>query len=141
MSGNVGIGFDGGTVAGTAAPLPTREYPATTGGYSASRVQALASTNATSLKASAGQVYQIALGNNGASAAFLKLYNKATAPSVGTDAPIATYLIPAGGQLNLQFIAGKVFPTGIGYALTGAAADSDTTAVAVNQITGSIEYA
>jgi hypothetical protein len=141
MSGNVGIGFDGGTVASTANPFPIKDTPQTSGGYTAARVQSAATTNATSVKVSAAQVYSIAVGNNGASAAYLKLYNKTSAPIVGTDTPVATYLVPVGGNFVTSFRSGKPFAVGIAYAITGAAADSDTTAVAANQVTGSIEYA
>jgi hypothetical protein len=141
MSGNVGIGFDGGIVAGTANPFPIRDTPQISGGYSGVRVQSAATTNGTSVKISAGQVYSIAVGNNGASAAYLKLYNKLSVPVVGTDTPVATYLVPAGGNFVTSFRAGKPFTVGIAYAITGAAADNDTTGVAANQVIGSIEYA
>ena len=121
--------------------VPIKDAPQTSGGYPfGGRVLSAATTNATNIKGSAGQVYVIALGNN-STIAYLKLYNKATAPVVGTDTPLATYRIPANGTLNIAFRAGKIFTTGISYAITGAAADSDTTAVAANQISGSIEFA
>ena len=142
MSGNVGISFDDGIkVAGTSNSLPVRDAPQSAGGYTSARVQSAASTNATSVKAAAGQVYVIALGNNGASAAYLKLYNKASVPTVGTDIPVATYLVPAGGNLIAPFRGGKPFTAGIAYAITGAGGDSDATAIAANQVTGSLEYA
>jgi len=122
-----------------ARPLPVVVAPLTSGGPTGIRVQSAASTNATSVKASAGQIYTIALTNN-STIAFLKLYNKASAPTVGTDTPIATYAIPANGVLALSF-NGKSFALGIAYAITNLVADADTTAVAANQITGSIEYA
>lgn len=55
-----------------------------------------ATTNATSVKATAGNIYTITLSNNGAAAAYFKLYNKATAPTVGTDTPLDVITIPAG---------------------------------------------
>lgn len=106
------------------------------------RIQSAATTNATNLKASGTIVGCIAVQNNGASAAYLKLYNKATAPTVGTDTPHATFLIPAGGCLpTIEPAASLSFNTGLGYAITGGPADTDTTAVAANQVTGFMAWA
>ena len=78
--------------------------------------------------------------NTGATAAFVKLYNKATAPTVGTDVPEMIIPVPAavGGVPGVAQISpgfnGYRFPLGLGIAITGAAADSDTTAVAAGQV-------
>lgn len=78
--------------------------------------------------------------NEGATPAFVKLYNKATAPVVGTDVPEMTIPIPAAangipGVAN-PFVAfiGFRFALGLGIAITGAAAHTDTTAVAAGQV-------
>ena len=78
--------------------------------------------------------------NIGATDAFVKLYNKATAPVVGTDIPEMVIPIPAANagfpgvaSPNLGFIALR-FPLGLGIAVTGGAADTDTTAVAAGQV-------
>lgn len=57
-----------------------------------------ATTNATSVKTSGGTIYNIVASNTGAAAAYLKIYNKASAPTVGTDIPVHTCVIPAGGN-------------------------------------------
>lgn len=101
----------------------------------ASNISSAATTNATAVKTSAGTLYSVAASNTGAAAAFVKLYNKASAPTVGTDVPVLTIPIPAGGTVNIPFgTTGHRFATGIGLAITGAAADSDTTAVAAAQV-------
>jgi hypothetical protein len=106
-----------------------------------STIQSAATTNATSVKASAGQVYAIVAGTTTAAIAYLKLYNKASAPTVGTDTPVMTIPLPASGNtVVITFSVGDVFGTGIAYAITGGAAISDTTAVATNQVTGFIQY-
>lgn len=88
-----------------------------------------ATTNATSVKASAGSLFSVILTNPIATAAFVKLYNKASAPTVGTDVPVAVFAVPASGDYVREFGAvGQRFTTGIAYAVTGLAADSDTTA-------------
>jgi len=53
-----------------------------------------ATTNATSAKASAGEVHVILATNTTATVKYLKLYNKASAPTVGTDTPILTIALP-----------------------------------------------
>ena len=101
------------------------------------RLISAASTNATSLKASAGTLYMIYAANLNAAVRYLKLYNKASSPTVGTDTPVATLPIPAsttGAGFALDFGPGFDFATGIAYALTTGAADSDTGAVAANEI-------
>ena len=90
-----------------------------------------ASTNATSVKASAGNVTELSLFNATAATVYLKLYNKASAPTVGTDVPIMTIPVAAGALYAAEFgRLGKRFATGIAFAITGAAAATDATAVA-----------
>lgn len=105
-------------------------------GATASRINAAASTNATSLKASAGQLYTIDVYNAAAYAVFLKLYNKASAPTVGTDTPVMTIPVSAGGGYSKTWPMGLPFATGIAYAITKLQADSDTTVVVAGDLTG-----
>jgi hypothetical protein len=78
--------------------------------------------------------------NIGATAAIVKLYNKATAPVVGTDTPEMIIPVPAavGGVPGFAEITpgfnGHRFALGLGIAITGGMADSDTTAVAAGQV-------
>ncbi len=101
-----------------------------------------ASTNATSVKGSAGTLYGLVATNNGAAVCFLKLYNKATAPTVGTDTPISVISIPANGvPVQLDWGAlGYRFSTGIAYAITNLIGDADTTAIAAGQVKLSGSY-
>jgi len=118
--------------------LPT--LTATANGLTSSRVNAAASTNATSLKASAGNIGRIDVFNVAAYNVFLKLYNKASAPTVGTDTPVWTIPVAAGGGFSADFPRGKSFATGIAYAITKLQADTDTTVVAAGDLTGSIDW-
>lgn len=132
--------WDGTTTAGVdsvstglkVTPLPTSNQT----GPTVQRVKAAASTNATSVKASAGQVYGYALFNNTASARYVKLYNKASSPNVGTDTPAFTIIVPANGGANVAWQLGVPFGTGIAFAITGGVADSDTTAVSADDVHG-----
>ena len=97
---------------------------------------AAATTNSTNAKASTGNLFKITL-NVAVAGKFLKLYNKATAPTVGTDTPVMTIPLPTTGFVQIDFgPTGLYFATGIGYALTGLIADADTTAVASGDVTG-----
>jgi len=78
--------------------------------------------------------------NEGATPAYIKLYNKATAPTVGTDIPEMIIPVPAAvsgvpgvANPNIGFNAFR-FALGLGIAITGAAAHTDTTAVAAGQV-------
>ena len=131
-----------GNTANTTPWLVT-DTPATSGGLSVSRTLSAASTNATSVKASAGQVYSIMAHNTNAAVRYLKLYNKASAPTVGTDTPVLTFPIPgntAGAGFALNVDKGIAFGTGIALALTTGVADADTGAVAANEIVVNLLY-
>lgn len=105
-------------------------------------VSSAATTNATSGKASAGTVYTLEALNTSAAVKYLKLYNKASAPTVGTDTPVRTIALPPSNvRTFIEFPTGLYFSTGIAYALTGAAADADTTALAAGDVVGlNIDY-
>jgi hypothetical protein len=77
--------------------------------------------------------------NTGATVAFVKLYNKATAPA-STDIPAMILPVPAAvsgvpGVATLPIgFSGFRFALGLGIRITGAVADNDTTAVAAGQV-------
>lgn len=80
-----------------------------------------------SVKTSAGTLYGMTASNPTATPAYLKLYNKASAPVVASDTPIRTISLPAGADVNVIFTP-KRFSAGIAYAVTGAAVKTDATA-------------
>lgn len=122
----------------------TTPYAHPAGGYTPVSTVSAASTNATSLKGSAGTVGAVTVTNINAAMRYLKFYNKATAPTVGTDTPV--YVIPlpgntAGAGATVSFgDAGLNFSTGIAWALTTGPTVADTGAVAVSEIIVSIAY-
>lgn len=149
VSGTVAVSALGGTVTvsgpltdaqARAAPLPTTEAPATSGGLSSYRRLATADTNATSVKASAGQVYGLMIYNLAAATRHVKLYDKATAPTVGTDEPKLTIPLPAGGGVVLPIPMGLAFAAGIGLGIVTGVSDADATAPAANDIIVNILY-
>ena len=117
--------------------------PIASGGVSISRLISASGTNATVAKASAGQVYGWSFYNTNAAARYIKLYNKATAPTVGTDTPVLTLLVPgnaAGAGNNFEMTAGIPFATGIGFGTTTGMADSDTGAVGASEVIVNLFY-
>lgn len=104
--------------------------------YTSRIVSAAASTNPTLAKASAGTLHNIHGYNTSATAKYLKLYNQATAPTVGTDIPIITIAIPPTAAFAIDYPNTYFFTRGIAYALTGAAADADTTALVAGDVVG-----
>lgn len=127
-------------VSGNGALWVTTVPTAAQVGYTINRVVSAATTNATSVKASAGQVYGWVLCNNAASAKFVKLYNKASAPTVGTDTPVMTIAVPANQTVLIELDNGIKFATGIALAITGAYADADTTATAAGDVIAHLLY-
>lgn len=102
-----------------------------------------ATTNATSLLDDPGLVGFVHVVNTNAAARFLKFYDKASAPTVGTDTPKLTLAIPgdaAGAGFTLTITNGVYFENGIAFALTTGAADNDTNAVASGEIVLNLGY-
>lgn len=75
------------------------------------------------------KLLEISISNPTATAAFVKIYHKGTAPTVGTDVPIMTIPVAAGAVEAFSFPPlGRQMASGIAIAVTGAAAATDTTA-------------
>lgn len=105
----------------------------------ASRIaSAAASVNATSAKGSAGNVFKVFGNNAKASIIYVKIYNKATAPTVGTDTPVLTIPIAASSRFDIDLggAIGFYLGTGIAYGFTTDAADNGTTALLAADILG-----
>lgn len=103
-------------------------------------VNSAATTNGALILTGTSGLQALYATNIGATPAFVKLYNKATAPTVGTDVPEMVIPVPAAaaGVPGVVEITpgfnGYRFALGLGIAITGAVADSDTTAVAAGQV-------
>lgn len=105
--------------------------PQTSGGWTLYRMASSAgSTNATSVKASAGQLGGGAIINTNASARYVKLYDKASAPTVGSDTPAVVLKIEGSSQLVVnEILCGLPFANGIAFGTTTGVTDADSTAV------------
>lgn len=115
--------------------------PATSGGMLTCRLGQAATTNAATCKVSAGLVYSGLFCNSNAAFRYVKTYEKATAPTVGTDTPKEVVAIPPSACASLQSNdIGRTYVTGISIAVTTGAADSDNTAPGANEVTGQLTY-
>jgi hypothetical protein len=145
MAGDLGDSADAEAASGNGSLIAIAKRIRTLlGPWTPSRVISAASTNATNVKGSAGTVGFIHAINLNAAVRYLKFYNKATSPTVGTDTPILTLPIPASttgaGFVIPVPVGGIDFTTGISLALTTGIADADTGAVAANEITVNLGY-
>ena len=94
----------------------------------AGSVVTTASTNAAVVKSTAGNLFNVSASNPTATPAYVKLYSKATAPTVGTDVPLITIPVPANSAVSFDLGSlGARFGSGIGRAVTGAIGATDTT--------------
>jgi hypothetical protein len=110
---------------------------------STSRIlSAAADTNATSAKASPGTLYSVKGFNAAGAARYLKFYDKASAPTVGTDTPVLTIYLPASTAFALDWPMGRFFAVGIAYGMVTAGADNSTAALTAGDVLAlNVEYA
>lgn len=103
-------------------------------------VNSAASTNGALILTGTSNVSSFYATNEGATAAYIKLYNKATAPTVGTDVPEMTIPVPAAvsGVPGVATIPigfhGFRFALGLGIAITRNAVHTDTTAIGAGEV-------
>lgn len=103
---------------------------------------AAGTTNATSGVVGPCLMFNIQGLNAAASTRYLKLYDLARAPTVGTDMPAKTLALPTSAGFAFDWATPFQFMRGLAYALTTGAADSDSNAVTAADIVGlNIDYA
>jgi hypothetical protein len=107
-----------------------------------SRVAGGVATDATSVTGAATALRGWALYNNGAAAAYVKLYDTAELPAVGVDYPALTILVPAGGRAEVPpgDAGGVEFQTGLGYAITTGPLPTDVTSVPAASVIVNLFY-
>jgi hypothetical protein len=115
--------------------------PHTTGGLTTKHFVAAATDNATNVKSSAGQLYNIHVYNNAAYPVYLKLYNASSSPTGCAATNLAKVVgVQAGTEFTLNSEEGFAFATGIGYCLTKGITDADDTAVLLSDATVDVAY-
>lgn len=131
---------------GTTTPLPVTPSASAANGSTQFHIVAANSNNSTSLKATAGTIYSIQLGGIGAAPAYLKFYDKASAPTCQSDTIVSQFIIPAastaanGGGSNISLPVGKSFTAGIAFCVVTGIADNDNTSVAAATFIINIDY-
>jgi len=99
------------------------------GGNTVSAYISAATTNSTNVKATAGRIFSVVACGASATARYIKIYNSASAPTCGAGTPVLRLVAPANGCTEAMDPLGLAFSAGIGFCITGAAADADATAV------------
>lgn len=131
-------------IASDQSNLPFVPRSTTTGGAAPYKLISAATTNATVVKAGTGQLYSIIAIGTTANIRYLKFYNKATTPTVGTDVPVLTIPIPGntqGAGVAIHFTIGTAFSTGISFAITAGVADADSAVIGAGDVVVNLTYA
>lgn len=100
---------------------------------------ALASNNAHNIKGAAGTVTGWMIYNNAGYPVYVKIYNKATTPTPGSDSPQQVIGVEA-GQSSVVNGSGFSYSAGIGIAIVRGVLDADNTSVAANDCVVDIFY-
>jgi len=108
-------------------------------GWTPHRKTSAASTNATNVKSTSGQLGFILCINVTATIRYLKFYNQSGTPAPATDNANLVAVIPipanaAGAGAVIPIPDGLNFSSGIGYAMTANASDTDNTAIAAGDL-------
>lgn len=91
------------------------------------------------VKAYAGAIFDLSVSNANAAARFLKIYDKATAPTA-SDTPIRTYYLPPLSLTPIPVPDGIKFDNGISLRASTLVADNDNTAPTANDVIVNIGY-
>jgi hypothetical protein len=114
--------------------------PVTSGGLTMKHFVAAATDNTAFAKASGGQLYDVDIFNNAGYPVYFKLYNKATAPTCGSDTVVKVVGVQAGTGRTFLSDTGLAFSTGIAYCLVKGIADNDDTSTALSDATVDMSY-
>jgi len=136
-----------GNTANTTPWLTTPTPGATSAtALSACNILSTASTNATSCKGSAGNLYGFDVYNTTTTVYYLRLYNTASAPTCSSATGfIRSIPVPPGAASGLVggIVSNQTYPvnysTGIGYCITGGSTSTDNTNAAAG-VFGEIRY-
>jgi hypothetical protein len=102
-------------------------------------IQVLNNVTAIVVSASPATFYGLEVSNNGATIAYVKVYNAASV-TCGSGTPQARYMIPATTSVPLKTTNGDAYGAGITVCVTTGYADSDTGAPAANEYIVDVHY-
>ena len=126
-------------IASDQAVIPVTIQSAATGGDTVFHLVSAATTNLTNIKASAGKVTGWYIYNSNGSARKVAFHNTAGTPTAGASI-YYSLVIPALSAANVSFPDGINFATGIAISTVTGLADTDTVAVALNDLIINIFY-
>lgn len=145
-TGNASASTPRVVLASNQPPVPVSPAAAATGGCTPITYVAAASTNATLVVAGAHTLEFVSVnGTNTTTQEFVKIFDKASAPTVGTDTPIGVWGVPGqtgGSGSNPSTIGptGAALSNGLAFAMVQGIANSSTTAVAANDLSVTLCY-
>jgi len=123
-------------------PIPAALVASPIGGSGTFELVSDATTNATVVKPNPGRLNGFLLYNTNAAARYVKFYDTNTTPTAGTKPKLAI-LVPggsAGAGNNIATDLGIQFNAGIAFVTVTGTADSDTTAVGLNDLIVNLLY-
>lgn len=120
------------TVTGTGGAFPT--VATTSGGCVPYHSLSSASTNATVVKASAGQLYMAIVRNNSGAVRKLAFHDTASTPTAGSGIYFTLQMSSGGAPNVYMFPLGVAFSNGIAFTTVTGMADADATAVGANEL-------
>lgn len=126
--------------AGTNAIGDVGVIPRTSGGLTTYHLVSAATTNATVVKASAGQLFGWFIYNNATTMRKLAFHNTASAPTAGASL-FFTINLPGSSAANVFLPMGIAFSTGIAFTTVTDVTDAGTTAVGASDLTINLFYA
>lgn len=109
-------------------------------GVTIAKVLSAATSNSTLVLTGVRRVVGWNLFNTTITYKYFRFYNKATAPTVGTDSPLFVIGIPPNNRSEASGALPIPFTLGLGYGITGASPDLDNTSTAVGDVVGVIFY-
>lgn len=109
----------------------TSVAPSTTVGLTISSVIISTTTNATLVSSTPRSLYKIEVFNISSTPGYLKMYNLASSPTVGSSLVVARYAAVSNGFISTTDI-GDLYTTGLSYTFTTNLIDTDTTAIATS---------
>ena len=123
--------------------LKSQLTPAASGGLTSFSDSIDATTNATLVKNSPGQIYGIEIFNNAANIGYLKFYDSASLPTPGAGTPAVRMMVPGnatGAGVVRSYENGMNFVNGIAYTFVAGIDDSDATPVSAAEFLVNIYY-
>ena len=106
---------------------------ARTTNFEVARTVSAGSDNATCAKASSATLHGIIASNANAGARYLKIYDLAVAPTVGTSPITLTIYLAPTSTTTISLHGGIRLSTGLAWAMTTEATDAGVTGVSANE--------